>query len=237
MRRHYMATLLLAALAITFGRVRYTSAEDAEPSKPNTLTAKEVKEGWKLLFDGKTFDGWMSWRTREPLDGGKWKVEDDALLLAEKGAADIYTARPYENYEFSIEWKTKGNSGLLIRVDPSAKGPIYGVAPEMQIERSAGNNSTSAGGLYALYEIQGEKVIHPDGWNLVKIRMENGRGTHWFNGMKIYEYTIGSGDWNERVAKSKFRNNKDFGLTAKGHIGLQSHGASVAFRNIKREIK
>ena len=233
MRRHYAATLFLAALAITFGRIGYLSAKDAEAAKPNTLTAEEVKQGWKLLFDGKTFDGWMSWRTRKALEEGKWTVKDGTLLLAEKGASDVYTVEPFENYEFSIEWKTTGNSGLLIRVDPKAKGPIYGVAPEMQIERSSGNGSTSAAGLYALYEIEGNKIIHPDGWNHVKIRMVDGHGTHWFNGKKIYEYQIGSDDWNQRVAKSKFRNNKGFGLTAKGHIGLQSHGHSVAFRNIK----
>ena len=238
MKRHYTATLFLATLAVTFGQVGYLCGKDAEQAKPNTLTTEEVKQGWKLLFDGKTLDGWMSWKTRKPLEDGKWTVKDGTLLQAKKGAADVYTAEPLENYEFCIEWKTTGNSGLLIRVDPSSKGPIYGVAPEMQIERDKGNKSTSAGGLYALYEIEGEKIIHPDGWNHVRIIMKDGHGTHWFNGKKIYEYQIGSDDWNQRLAKSKFRKHKGFGLTAKGHIGLQSHGASVAFRNIKiREIK
>jgi hypothetical protein len=200
----------------------------------NKLTEQEKVDGWKLLFDGKTMDGWMSWKTKEPLQEGKWKVVDGALTRAEGGGGDIYTAEPFENFEFSVEWKTAGNSGILIRVDPEVKGAIYSVAPEVQIERSQGTKSTSAGGLYALYDIEGEKVLHPDGWNEYRIKMVGGHGVHWMNGKKLYEYTIGSEDWKARVAKSKFRGKVDaFGTKSKGHIGLQEHGAKVAFRNIK----
>ena len=114
----------------------------------NVLTGAEKKEGWKLLFDGKSTSGWHSWK--KPLEAGAWAVEDGSLTLMKKGAGDIYTSKAYENYELSLEWKTKGNSGILIRVNPEAGGPIYKVAPEMQIERSKGKKSTDAGGLYAL---------------------------------------------------------------------------------------
>jgi len=218
----------LAALAVL------TSSAVAQDAALNTLTEQEKADGWKLLFDGTSLDGWMSWKTKEPLEEGKWKIIDGALTLAEKGGGDIYTAEPYENYEFSIEWKTTGNSGLFIRVDPTVKGAIYSVAPEVQIERSMGKNSTSAGGLYALYEIEGEKVLDPDGWNQYRIKMVDGHGVHWLNGKKLYEYTIGSDEWKARVANSKFRGKLDvFGMKADGHLGMQDHGAKVAFRNIK----
>lgn len=223
--------MLCTILALTFSLSAFAE-------EPNSLSDKEQKEGWKLLFDGKSVKGWNSWKTKKPLEAGKWKVVDGALTLAEKGAGDIYTTKAYENYELVMEWKTEGNSGILLRVNPKSKGPIYKVAPEMQIECTKGNNSTSAGGLYNLYNIEGEKVIHPDGWNKVRIRLVNGEGTHWFNGKKVYSYKIGSKDWNERVAKSKFKDWKGFGETVKGHIGLQDHGAKVMFRNIKiKEIK
>ena len=221
----------IATLLLTFVFVGGVRAEDAL----NQLTDQEKKDGWKLLFDGKTFAGWNNWKTKKALEGEKWAIEDGALTL-KKGGGDIYTAEPYENFELSLEWKTTGNSGILLRVDPKVKGPIYKVAPEMQIERDAGKRSTSAGGLYALYEIEGEKIIHPNGWNTVRIRLVDGKGTHWFNGKKLYEYTIGSDDWNARVAKSKFKNWKGFAETAKGHIGLQDHGATISFRNIKIKV-
>ena len=223
----------LTALCVAFFTVS-TAPTLAADAPINTLTKQEKADGWKLLFDGQSLEGWMSWRTKEPLEKGKWNVVDGALSLTEKGAGDIYTKDSFENFEFVIEWKTTGNSGLLIRVDPTAKGAIYSVAPEVQIERSLGKGSTSAGGLYALYEIEGEKVLQPDGWNHYRIKMVDGHGIHWLNGVKLYEYTIGSDDWKDRVANSKFKGKLDaFGMNAKGHIGLQDHGAKVAFRNVK----
>jgi len=231
-----MTTRLTLALALTFA-LSIACATRADDAKPNTLTKAEKEQGWKLLFDGKTLEGWNSWKTKKQLEPNAWQVKDGALTLTGKGGGDIYTAEAYENYEFSVEWKTTGNSGILIRVDPSRKGPIYGVAPEIQINKDGPKSlkSTSAGGLYALYDINlDKKTIHPDGWNEVRIRLVNGKGTHWFNGDKVYAYEIGSDDWNERVAKSKFGKVVDkFGMTKKGHIGFQDHGAKVAFRNIK----
>jgi hypothetical protein len=224
----------IAALVMLFAVNSVSQAEEL-----NTLSAKEKTEGWELLFDGKSTEGWMSWKTKKELKAGAWAIED-GLLVKNKGGGDIYTKKAYENFELSLEWKTEGNSGILIRVNPEVKGPIYKVAPEMQIERSKGKKSTDAGGLYALYEIdcEGEKKIDPEGWNSVKIRLVDGKGTHWFNGVKVAEYEIGSEDWNARMAKSKFKDWKGFAETKNGHIGLQEHGAKVSFRNVKiREVK
>ncbi|MBT3470718.1 MAG: DUF1080 domain-containing protein, partial [Opitutae bacterium] len=123
----------------------------------NSLTDAEDKEGWKLLFDGKSTEGWIRWGSHKPLDKtSKWKVKDGALTITGKGAGDIYTKEAFENYELEMEWMSKGNSGILFRVDPSHKGAIWNKAPEMQVNRE--NNaknlrSTSAGGLYQLYNI------------------------------------------------------------------------------------
>lgn len=205
------------------------------PSPLNALTEEEKAYGWKLLFDGQTTKGWNSWRTKKALQAGKWTVAEGALTL-QPGGGDIYTAEPFENFELVLEWKTKGNSGVMIRVDPSAGGPIYKVAPEMQIERRMGDRKTSTAALYDIYAVEGRKVIDANGWNEVRIRLVNGEGTHWFNGHKVYSYKIGSEDWNRRIAQSKWRNTKGFAQTARGHIGLQDHGAGVAFRNLKIRV-
>ncbi len=228
MKRLPLALSLLVAL---------TSCAVAKDATLNTLSGEEKAAGWKLLFDGKSAANWSSWKTKKPLELDKWTANDGTLTL-NRGGGDIYTTETFENYELVLEWKTTGNSGILFRVDPSVAGPIYKVAPEMQIERSSGKTSTSAGGLYALYEIdcEGDKVIHPDGWNTVKIRMVKGHGTHWFNGKQVADYIIGSDEWNARVAKSKFKSWKGFAETANGHIGLQDHGAKVSFRNIKIRV-
>ena len=202
---------------------------------PNQLTEKERSEGWKLLFDGKTAGGWNSWRGKKPLQLDKWLVEDGALTL-NRGGGDIYTAEAFENFELLMEWKTTGNSGIMIRVNPQAGGAIYSVAPEMQVNRGMGKSKTSTAALYSIYAVEGEPEYRPEGWNEVRIRMVDGQGTHWFNGKQVYSYKIGSDDWKERIANSKWKNSKGFGETAKGHIGLQDHGAKVSFRNIKIRV-
>jgi hypothetical protein len=53
------------------------------------------------------------------------------------------------------------------------------------------------------------------------------------NGVKYCEYVIGSADWDERVAKSKFANLPLFGKSKTGYICLQDHKSPVKFRNIK----
>lgn len=214
---------------IKAGQLPFVPADDGPA---NTLSEQEQADGWKLLFDGQTAAGWNSWRTKKPLELGKWVVEDGALTL-NQGGGDIYTDEAFENFELSIEWKTTGNSGVLIRVNPEAGGAIYSVAPEVQVNRGMGKSKTSTAALYDIYPVEGDPVDHADGWNELRIRMVDGEGTHWFNGTKIYSYKIGSDDWNQRIAASKWKNKKGFGETAKGHIGLQDHGAKVAFRNIK----
>ena len=94
----------------------------------NALTDEEKAAGWKLLFDGKTAAGWRSWNTKKPLELGKWVVADGALTLG-RGGGDIYTDEAFENFELELEWKTTGNSGILIRVNPAAGKAIYDVAP------------------------------------------------------------------------------------------------------------
>lgn len=195
--------------------------------------------GWTPLFDGRTLAGWNHWSTRAPLEAGAWQAKDGILRLTGKGGGDIYTAAAYENYELSLEWKTTGNSGILLRVDPSHQGKIWNKAPELQINNDdpSSTGSTSAGGVYQLYGFEEPKVFDPDGWNAVRVRCRDGRFTVWLNGQQTADFQVGSKDWKERVAKSKFAKFSGFGELTRGHIGLQDHGAPVDFRNLKiREL-
>ncbi len=224
-------TLALAAVVLFVGLA------GAGEKAPTDTAAQDKESGWQKLFDGESLQGWNSWRTKKPLTGDGWTAKDGVLTL-NKGGGDIYTAQAFENYELSLWWRTEGNSGILIRVNPEAKGAIYSVAPEVQVNTSMGDSKTSTAALYDIYAVTGKKVFHPNSWNHVLIRMVDGEGTHYFNGEKIYTYKIGSDDWNERIANSKWRNAKNFAGTAKGHIGLQDHGAKVMFRDIKiRELE
>ena len=64
------------------------------------LTADEIAKGWKLLFDGKTFNGWRNYKAEGVREG--WKIEDGVMIHTKKGG-DIMTVKQYENFELKTE--------------------------------------------------------------------------------------------------------------------------------------
>jgi len=209
----------------------------------NDLTSAEKTDGWKLLFDGK--DASAHWRGyRKDALSEQWVVENGVLALTKKGGGDIVTKDDYESFELSIEWKISpgGNSGIMFKVQETA-GPPWNTGPEVQIQdNAAGHDPQKAGWMYALYPASVDTTKPPGEWNHFVLKCQKTPvGTykceHTMNGTKYVEYEIGSADWNEKVAKSKFGKYPLFAKAAKGRICLQDHGNEVAFRNIKiREL-
>jgi uncharacterized protein YceK len=210
---------------------------------PNTLTAAERAAGWRLLFDGRTTQGWRGYM-RDTMPSG-WAVVDGALTRVAR-TRDIMTVDQFEDFELVLEWRLDpaqqgGNSGIFYR---AIEGPpqIYFSAPEMQILDDATHPDgrsplTSTGSNYGL-DAPPPGLVKPLGeWNTVRIVIDDDRVQHWLNGVKAVEYVLGSPEWTAKVAKSKFAQWPEYGKAARGHIGLQEHGSRVAFRNIKiREL-
>ena len=205
-------------------------------SQINTLTDAEREAGWELLFDGQSTDGWRGYMMDAVPDG--WQVLDGELTRVGRGR-DLITTAQFENFDLTLEWKVElgGNSGILFR---AVEGPeqIYMGAPEMQIlddDNHADGRSplTSVGSNYAIHPAP-RGLAHPVGeWNSVRILVSGNHVEHWLNGFRTVEYELGSVDWLERVAASKFSQWPAYGQASRGHIGLQEHGDVVAFRNIK----
>lgn len=222
----------------------------------NTLTPAEERGGWKLLFDGKSADGWRNYRKEGLSDG--WKVADGAICRTGRGAGDIVTSQQYRFFELSLEYKISkgGNSGLMFRVTEDSGAPWHS-GPEVQIQDDvAGHDPQKAGWLYQLYQpvkpawaTRFEKqvgIITPDEtdatrpageWNTLYLRLHPQQCEVAVNGVSYYYFKLGDEDWNARVAKSKFAKMAGFGKAERGHICLQDHGNEVCFRNIKiREL-
>ena len=219
------------------------------PQLPNTLSQQEINEGWELLFDGKTSNGWHGYnKVGFPNKG--WNIEDGTLQVLGSGAGeaggggDIITDKQFGNFELSLEWKVSegGNSGIFYLAQEKPDQPIWKSAPEMQIldnekhpdARLGVDGNRAAGSLYDL--IPGKKeVVKPAGeWNAIKILVYRGTVVHTVNGVNVLEYHLWTDDWKTMVDNSKFKDYEDFVNTAKkGHIGLQDHGDDVWFRNIK----
>lgn len=213
------------------------------------VTTTAAPGEWVELFNGHDLDGWKSYNAGTPSSG--WIVEDGAIVLdvdddtTEMTAGDLITEQQYENFELELEWKISegGNSGIFYGVrEIPGQEVAYETGIEMQIldnerHQDGKNPETSAGSCYALYP-PSEDVTRPVGeYNQVRLVVDGGHVEHWLNGEKIVEYIIGSDDWNERLANSKFADWEHFARYRKGHIGLQDHSDRVWFRNIRiREL-
>lgn len=228
-----MRMTVMAALALVL------AAPLAGQQPPNTLSDAERADGWELLFDGRTTNGWRNYRS-DTLSSG-WQVVDGALTRVRRGG-DIITREQFANFELVLEWKLShtgpaGNSGIFYRAteEPTV---IYMGAAEMQIldnMRHADGRSelTSAGANYAMHGVP-HRYTRPVGeWNEVRIRAEGNHIQQWMNGNKVADFEIDSPDWKARLEASKFKDWPLYARASSGHIGLQEHGSVVAFRNIK----
>lgn len=217
---------------------------------PNTLTNQEKIDGWKLLWDGKTTEGWRGAdKTDFPARG--WEIRDRMLTVLDGGGAesrnggDIITARKYRDFELALDFSlTKGaNSGIKYFVveglnngSGSAIGLEYQILddanhPDAKLG-SAGNRTIAS--LYDLIPALPDKVVNPVGeWNHARIVVKDNHIEHWLNGKKVVDYDRGTQIYRALVQKSKYANYPGFGEAPEGHILLQDHGNRVSFRNIK----
>lgn len=212
----------------------------------NKLTSKEKKEGWKLLFDGKTTNGWHTY-LRDTV-GSKWQVKNGSLVFdpskPDNGGGDIVTNDVYENYELRLEWKISsgGNSGIIFDVQEDPKyQATYMTGPEMQVldNINAEDNKKENHLAGCLYDMAGSAAVskpNPVGeWNQVRLIQNKGHLTFFLNGIQTFDGQMGSPEWNAMVANSKFKNKafQDFAKVAKGKIALQEHPGSSEWKNIK----
>ena len=230
-----------------------TSASGQANNQDNQLTNKEIKEGWKLLFNGKTSDGWMNAKTMKfPVNG--WVIVDGELRVSPEtkkdgGGGDIVTVDKYKNFELSVDFKyTKGaNSGIKYFVDTEKNnGSLSGIGCEYQVLDDKNHPDAKAGiagnrtlaGLYDLIPPKNVKDNGIDSWNRATIIVSGNKVQHWLNGQMTLEYERGNQAWKDLVATSKFKTSPGFGEVTEGRILLQDHGNVVSFKNIKiREIK
>ena len=215
-----------------------TMQMEAQKDKNNRLTKKEREAGWKLLFNGKNLNKWRNFKKESLSDG--WQIQDGTFVRAKGGAGDIVTKRQYDAIEVQLDYKISkgGNSGLMYHVKENANAPWH-TGPEIQIQDNVdGHDPQKAGWLYQLYSSDTDATKPAGEWNTLRVLITPEKCEQYMNGVKYCEYVKGSKDWNERVAKSKFKDMPDFGKPTKGFICLQDHGNEVAFRNVKiREIK
>lgn len=224
-----------------------SSTAVAEPvAASNILTDAEKAEGWVLLFDGQSKNGWHVWQAKT--DGSSWKVADGNLYFDTTGrhenktqGGDLVSDSAFENYHLSLEWKISpnGNSGVIFGVKDDKKYEhTWHTGMEMQVLDNDGHpdgkiTKHRAGNLYDLVASSSEPVKPVGEWNKAEVKWVNGKLDLFLNGENVVSTQTGDDNWKKMVAGSKFHEMKDFGKFTSGKIALQDHGDPVWYRNIK----
>ena len=240
--------------SIIAGLVLFSLVAATDTQSPNTLTDKEKKEGWKLLFDGKTTKGWRG-AYKESFPEHGWTVDNGLLTIQKSNGSesqsfgDIVTADEYADFDLMFDFRlTDGaNSGVkyfVVEHQPKPKGSAFGLEfqvldddkhPDAKLGR---DGDRTVGSLYDLIPAKDKKANPIGEWNTGRVVSKGKHVEHWLNGKKVVEYERGSDAFRKLVAISKYaapeyNANGRFGEAPKGHLLLQDHGEQVSYRNIK----
>jgi len=209
---------------------------------PNDLTDKEKADGWRLLFDGKTTEGWVAIGKDAFPDKG-WSVQDGALVHEPKGGGgDIVTKEFFGDFELTWEWKIPevANTGLKYNL-PDAKKNVgceyQMIDDERHPDGIKGGRLHQTGSLYDVIEPSKDRKINPPGqWNQSRILVKGNHVEQWLNGVKTVEFEFGSAELMALKEKSKFKKTEGWGVKTKSPFLLQDHGDGAAFRAIKVRV-
>ncbi|MFL5611123.1 MAG: DUF1080 domain-containing protein [Gemmatimonadaceae bacterium] len=244
---------------MTYHRIFLTSAivlAACAPNGPNTLTAAEQRDGWRMLFDGKSFDSWRG-LGYDTVPTAHWKIENGTIRKLADGqvprlpdgqpaaGGDLMTRDTFRDFELAWDWKISraGNSGVKYNVSEeismanAANHAALGFEYQMLDDSLHEDNkvpSHRAGALYDLIPPNSSKRLRPVGeWNSSRIIFRGNHGEHWLNGSKVVDFDLGTPQMDSLLALSKYKSIPNFAEKRAGHIVLQDHVDEVFFRNIK----
>jgi 3-keto-disaccharide hydrolase len=210
------------------------------------LSEAEKAEGWQLLFDGHTLDGWRTYKNK-PADS--WVAEKGILhCLGNKTdksdkRGSLITDKQFENFELTADWRLspQGNSGIMYMVTeefetPQLSGPEYQIIDDKNFPEKL-EPWQRTGANYAMNPPLADAANPIGEWNTTKIIVNKGHVEHWLNGKKTADYELWTPEWKKHKEEGKWKDARGYGLAKKGHIALQDHGSEIWFKNLKiREL-
>ena len=234
---------LFAFLGVLFNSCKTKTAPDTSATEQPV-----AEEEWVVLFDGTSTDGWRNY-AKETFPEAGWVIENGTLKCIGSGAGeaggkggDIIYNRKFKDFHLKLEWKISegGNSGIFYLAQELPGEPIWKSAPEMQVldnekhpdAKRGKDGNRQAGSLYDLIPAVPQNAKPAGEWNVAEVMIYQGTVVHKMNGEVVLEYHLGTTEWDNMVANSKFKTFPEFGKYREGFIGLQDHGNDVWFKNI-----
>ncbi|MCL6265975.1 3-keto-disaccharide hydrolase [Flagellimonas myxillae] len=215
----------------------------------NQLLDIEKEQGWELLFDGESLEGWHLFNKPDSTRFSAWEVREGAIFCnatdETKVFGDLVTDKAYANYELEFEWQMalRGNGGVFVNVQESPEyTATYQTGPEYQLlEPAHMDNKTDLkrpGCLWGLSPQVNQVEANPTGqWNTARIVQQDGKLQFYLNGKMTAEEDLTSSEWRNKVGSSGFKNAPGFGKATQGKIALQNWYFESKFRNMKiREL-
>ena len=215
----------------------------------NVLSDQEKKDGWTLLFDGKTMDGWHLFN-RGSIPSA-WGVDSGRLVCNPHAKdvkhGDLVTDKVFQDFDLQFDWKISkaGNSGVFINVlERPDLGTTFSTGEEYQLlddknvpSEYLANLTHKAASIFGVVPNTTNSVPKPGEWNHSRILQQNGAVTFWLNDVVTVQVDLKSELWKSLVAASSLSKYREFGVAVNGHLALQDWTNGVAFRNIKiREL-
>ena len=209
--------------------------KELERAEPFVLSDEEVKEGFKILFDGTNMHEW----TGNLVD---YKIEDGCISVpAEtKFGGNLYTKNEYSDfvYRFDFQLTPAANNGVGIRTPLTGDAAYVGM--EIQVIDSEHpvyrdlREYQYHGSVYGVIPAK-RGFLKPVGeWNSQEIIANGDHVKVTLNGTVILD-----GNIRNAAANGTMDGREHPGLFNKsGHIGFLGHGSAVKFRNIRiKELK
>jgi Domain of Unknown Function (DUF1080) len=162
-----------------------TIAVAGAQEKANSLIPAESKEGWKLLFDGRTLAGWEARSTSAPSASGDWTVENGAIVCPGTNAGWLATKESFSDYHLKLEFRggAKVNSGVFLRSQKEGQPHITGYELQIWDYQPAGYNT---GSLVGTVKAPPVKIL-PDQWNRYDITADGDHYLILLNGTTLLD--------------------------------------------------
>jgi len=229
-----------------------TSTCKEEQTADNKLTKQERKNGWMLMFDGKTFNGWRGLQSK-PISEN-WQVKDNTIQVGggiTYTPGDILFDKKFRNFHLKFEWRVaKGaNSGVYYLAQELHPTSLVPGSVEYQILDNISYPDNGAlhasASLYDMVAAEPQNAKPTNEWNTGEIIVNNGEVVHMQNGVVVVKYRLWTKEWEDMVNSSKFKGTDAIinlgGKNHEGYIGLQYHGGIekddyVWFKNLKIKV-